>query len=191
MLLVNQSANVFFFGDFNIHHKDWLTYSGGTDRPSKLLWISISNDLTQMVSFLLGSLNVTLIVLLISIYFFLLTLIFILQRLSLLEIFIILLSQFPLPFFFKVKTEWTILSLSYDYSRTDWDGVYDHLFHGRISAKLVSAIFCQIFDFHQMTALQKLWKMFFISSLKLFLLLRYSKFCISVLPSLSPCQPLL
>ena len=104
MLLVNQSANVFFFGDFNIHHKDWLTYSGGTDRPSKLLWISISNDLTQMVSFLLGSLNVTLIVLLISIYFFLLTLVFILQRLSLLlEIFIILLSQFPLPFFSKSK----------------------------------------------------------------------------------------
>ena len=23
----------FVFGDFNIHHKDWLTYSGVTDRP--------------------------------------------------------------------------------------------------------------------------------------------------------------
>ena len=32
VLLINPSANVFVFGDFNVHHKDWLTYSGGTDR---------------------------------------------------------------------------------------------------------------------------------------------------------------
>ena len=32
--------------------------------------------------------------------------------------------------------------------------------------------------------------MFFISSKKLFLLSRYSDFCISVLPSFSPCRPL-
>ena len=25
-------ANVSVFGDFNLHHKDWLTFSGGTDR---------------------------------------------------------------------------------------------------------------------------------------------------------------
>ena len=31
VLSINPSANVFVFGDFNIHHKDWLTYSGGTD----------------------------------------------------------------------------------------------------------------------------------------------------------------
>ena len=31
VLLINLSANVFVFGDLNIHHKDWLTYSGGTD----------------------------------------------------------------------------------------------------------------------------------------------------------------
>ena len=36
ILLVNPSANVFVFGDFNIHHKDWLTYSGGTDQPGEL-----------------------------------------------------------------------------------------------------------------------------------------------------------
>ena len=35
-LLINPSANVFVFGDFNVHHKDWLTYSGGTDRPGYL-----------------------------------------------------------------------------------------------------------------------------------------------------------
>ena len=46
--------------------------------------------------------------------------------------------------------------------------------------KLVSTIFYQVFIFHQMIALQKLWKMFFISSKKLFLFSRYSDFCISV-----------
>ena len=29
-LSINPSANVFVFGDFNIPHKDWLTYSCGT-----------------------------------------------------------------------------------------------------------------------------------------------------------------
>ena len=46
------SANVFVFGDFNVHHKDWLTYSGGTDRPGELCYnFPISNDLTQIVNF--------------------------------------------------------------------------------------------------------------------------------------------
>ena len=31
VLLINPSANVFVFGDFNVHHKDWPIYSGGTD----------------------------------------------------------------------------------------------------------------------------------------------------------------
>ena len=42
---------MFVFGDFNVHHKDWLTYSGAIDRPGKLYYnLSISNDLTQMVN---------------------------------------------------------------------------------------------------------------------------------------------
>ena len=36
VLSINPSA-VFVFGDFNVHHKDWLTYSGGTDRSGELL----------------------------------------------------------------------------------------------------------------------------------------------------------
>ena len=36
VFLVNPSANVFVFGEFNVHHKDWLTYSAGTDRPGEL-----------------------------------------------------------------------------------------------------------------------------------------------------------
>ena len=52
VLSINSSANVFVFGDFNVHHKDWLTYSGGTDRPGELCYnFSISNDLTQIVNF--------------------------------------------------------------------------------------------------------------------------------------------
>ena len=52
VLSINPSANVFVFGDFNVHHKDWLTYSGGTDRPGELCYnFSISNDLTKMVNF--------------------------------------------------------------------------------------------------------------------------------------------
>ena len=52
VLSINPSANVFVFGDFNVHHKDWLTYSGGTDRPGELCYnFSISNDLIQIVNF--------------------------------------------------------------------------------------------------------------------------------------------
>ena len=37
---------------FNIHHKDWLIYSGGTDRSGELCYnVSNSNDLAQMVNF--------------------------------------------------------------------------------------------------------------------------------------------
>ena len=38
VLLINPSANVFVFGDFNVHHKDWLTYFDGTDRPGELCY---------------------------------------------------------------------------------------------------------------------------------------------------------
>ena len=49
VLSIKPSA-VFVFGDF--YHKDWLTYSGGTDQPGELCYnFSISNDLTQMVNF--------------------------------------------------------------------------------------------------------------------------------------------
>ena len=52
VLSINPSANVFVFGEFNVHCKDWLTYSGGTHRPGVLCCnFSISNNLTQMVNF--------------------------------------------------------------------------------------------------------------------------------------------
>ena len=45
-LLTNPTANVSFFGD--IHHKDWVTYSGGTELCCNFY---ISDGLTQIVSF--------------------------------------------------------------------------------------------------------------------------------------------
>ena len=52
VLSINPSVNVFVFGDFNVHRKDWLTYSDGTARPGELCYnFSISNDLTQIVNF--------------------------------------------------------------------------------------------------------------------------------------------
>ena len=52
VLSINPSANVFVFGDFSIQYKDWLAYSGGTDRPGELCYnFSISNKLIQVVNF--------------------------------------------------------------------------------------------------------------------------------------------
>ena len=52
VLSINPSLNAFVFGDFNVHHKDWLTYSSGTDRPGELCYnFSISNGFTQIVNF--------------------------------------------------------------------------------------------------------------------------------------------
>ena len=57
-----------------------------------------------------------------------------------------------------------------------------------IALKFVSTIFL---FFHQMIALKKIRKMHFISSKKVFLFSTYSNFCMSLLPILSFCQPLL
>ena len=52
VISINPSANEFISEDLNVHHQDWLTYSGGTGRPGELCYnSSISNDLNQMVNF--------------------------------------------------------------------------------------------------------------------------------------------
>ena len=52
VLSIEPYSYVFVFGDFNIHHKDWLTYSDGADWPGELCYnFSTSNDLAQMVNF--------------------------------------------------------------------------------------------------------------------------------------------
>ena len=77
VFFINPYANVFVFGDFNIHHKDWLTYSGATGRSGELCY-KFSNDLTQMVNFLTQSQTHSHILTFWS-YFFLLALVFVLQ----------------------------------------------------------------------------------------------------------------
>ena len=42
----------FVFGDSNVHHKGWLTSSGGTDQAGDVCYnFSISNGLNQMINF--------------------------------------------------------------------------------------------------------------------------------------------
>ena len=56
VLWIKPSANVFVFGDFNVHHKDWLTYSGGTDRLVNYVIIFLSQmTLSRWLTFLLAS----------------------------------------------------------------------------------------------------------------------------------------
>ena len=52
VLLINPSANVFVFRDFNVHHKDWLTYSSGTDQPGELCY-NFQMTLLRWLTFLL------------------------------------------------------------------------------------------------------------------------------------------
>ena len=97
VLSINASANVFVFVDFNVHHKDWLTYSGGTDRSSELCYnFSISNDLTQMVNFRTRIPDCDSHILLLWICFFILMPVFALQWFP--SILVMLLSQFPQTF---------------------------------------------------------------------------------------------
>ena len=122
---INPSANVFIFGDFNVHHKDWLTYSGGTDRPGKLCY-NFSNDLTQIVNLLIGSQTDSHSPVLLNL--FLLTVVFFQQWLSLhWEILIMLLSKFPFTFLLSSKQDALFHCIAYDCFCADWDGVRDHL----------------------------------------------------------------
>ena len=68
---MNPSANLFAFGSFNIHRDDWLTSSGGTDRPVNFALIFLSQmTLFRCLAFLHGSLSESLTFLLFWIYLF-------------------------------------------------------------------------------------------------------------------------
>ena len=66
---INPSANLLVFGDINICHKDCLTYSGGTERTDELCYNlnNLKSEMTWLMwlTFLIGSLTVTFMVLLI------------------------------------------------------------------------------------------------------------------------------
>ena len=94
----NSSANVFVFGDFDIHDKDSLSYSSRNDKPGELCYdFLLQITLLWWLFFLLGSLTDSQGPA--ALDFFFLALIFVLQWLSLhWEFQIMLLSQLPLIF---------------------------------------------------------------------------------------------
>ena len=151
VLSINPSANVFVFGNFNVHHKHCLTYSGGTDRPCELCnKFSISNDLTQMANFPTripdcNSHNPALL------DFFLSSDISICSTMAFLplensdHVFVSVSIDFPI----NSKQNASFHCIAYDYSHVDWDGLHDHfrcvpwedIF--KLSASAVASEFCE------------------------------------------------
>ena len=151
VLSINPSANVFVFGDFNVHHKDWLTYSGGTDRPGELCYnFAISNDLTQIVNFLTRIPDCES------------------HSPALLDLFIssdasiCSTMAFPLlgnsdhavvsvsiDFPINSKQDTLFHRVAYDYSHADWDGLRDHLrdvpwtYIFKLGASVAASEFCE------------------------------------------------
>ena len=126
---INPSANVFVFGDFSIHHEDWLTYSNGTNTSGELCYnFSVSTNLTQMVSFPThipdcDSHSPALLNWFISSAASICsTMAF--PLLGNVDHVVVLVSiDFP------SYSQWDVLfhCIAYDYSCTDWDGLRDHL----------------------------------------------------------------
>ena len=149
---INPSANVFVFGDFNVHHKDWLTYSGGTDRPGELCYnFSMSSDPTQIVKFPTRIPDCDS------------------QSPALLDLFIssdasiCFTMAFPplgnsdhvvvsvsIDFPINSKQDTPFHRMAYDYSRADWDGLHDHLRDVpqedifKLSASAAASEFCEL-----------------------------------------------
>ena len=129
VLSINPSADVFVFGDFNVHHKDWLTYSGGNDRSGELCYnFSIPNDLTQIVTFPTripdcDSHSPALL------DFFLSSDASICSTMAFRplgnsdHVVVSVSIDFPV----NSKQDTLFHRVAYDYSRSDWDGLHDHL----------------------------------------------------------------
>ena len=129
VLLINPSANVFVFGDFNVHHKDWLTYSGGIDRPGEPCYnFSVSNDLTQMVIFPTwipgsDSHSPALLDLLLSSDASICSTMAFLPLGNSDDIVVSVSINFPS----YSQQDTLFLCIAYDYSCANWDGPHDHL----------------------------------------------------------------
>ena len=122
VLSINPSANVFVFGDFNVHHKDWITYSTGTDRPGELFYnFSISNDLTQIPDCVTHS-PALLDLFLSSDASICSTMAF-----ASLENSDYVVFSVSIDFSINSKPDILFHGVAYDYSRADWNGLCDHL----------------------------------------------------------------
>ena len=129
VLLINPSA-VFVFGDFGVHHKDRLTYSGGTDQSGELRYnFSISNDLTQLVDFptripeSCDSHNRVLLDLFISSN----TIICSTMAFPPLGNSDHVVASVSIDFPSNSQQDAPFHHIAYDYSRADWDSLCDHL----------------------------------------------------------------
>ena len=120
---------MFVSGDFNVHHKDWLTYFGGTDRPGGLCYnFSISNDLTQIVNFptripCCDSHSPALLDLFLSSDASICSAMAFPPLGNSDHVFVSVSIDFPV----NSKQDTPFHHVAYNYSRADWDGVRDHL----------------------------------------------------------------
>ena len=127
--MINPSANVCVFGDFNVHQKDWLTYSGGTDKPGELCYnFSISNNLTQIVNFPTqipdcDSHSPALLDLFLSSDASICST----MAFPPLENSDHVVVSVPIDFPINSKQDTSFHYVAYDYSRADWDGLCDQL----------------------------------------------------------------
>ena len=77
ILSINTSANVFVFGDKNVYHKDWLTILVELiDVVNPAIIFLSQMALLRWLTFLVGSMNVTLTILHLWIYLYFPTLVF-------------------------------------------------------------------------------------------------------------------
>ena len=115
VLSINPSANLFVFDDFNINHKDWLTFSGGTDRPCEICR-KIVNFPTQIPD--CDSHSPTLLDLFLSSDTSICS--------TILNFHHVVLSD---SIGFPINSKWDVRFhfVAYDYSRADWDGLLDQL----------------------------------------------------------------
>ena len=126
-LSINPSANVFVFKDFNAHHKDWLTYSGGTDQPGELSYnVSTSNDLTQMAHFptLIPDCDSNVPALLDLFISFDASICSTMAFLPLGNSDVVVSVSIDFPS--NSQQDAPFHRIAYDYSRADWDGLHDH-----------------------------------------------------------------
>ena len=126
---INLSANMFVFGDFNIHHKDWLTCSGGTDRSGELCYnFSISNNLTEMANFPIWFPACgTHIPALLDLFLFSDASICSAMAFPPLENSDHVVVSVSIDFPTNSQQDAPFHRIAYDYSRADWDGLRDHL----------------------------------------------------------------
>ena len=151
VLSINPSGNVFVFGDFNVHHKDWVTYSGGTDRPGELCYsFSISNDLTQIVNFPTRIPDC-------DSYSPALLDFFLSSDASICSTMAFpplgnsdhVVVSVPIDFPSNSQRHAPFHRIAYDYSRADWDGIRDHLrdvpweYIFKLSASAAASEFCE------------------------------------------------